>query len=197
MPRISGQPIIVQRSTGLPVAFGRTDAPGGVQFAIASRCFALLRRTQSLGDAIDRDAPISVICAGQAERLERHGWTAAVAENAGAGLPRVAEPTKSDPRAETARASIQTSEPASAKPRSGWIIQVGAYPDESVAKQRLNTVKSKASKLLSSADPFTESTSKGGTTYFRARFAGLSENQAEAACKYLKRNDVDCIAIKN
>jgi hypothetical protein len=91
MPRISGQPIIVQRSTGLPVAFGRTDAPGGVQFAIASRCFALLRRTQSLGDAIDRDAPISVICAGQAERLERHGWTAAVAENAGAGLPRVAE----------------------------------------------------------------------------------------------------------
>ena len=114
-----------------------------------------------------------------------------------AGLPRVAEPTKSDPRAETARASIQTSELAPAKPRSGWIIQVGAYPDESVAKQRLNTVKSKASKLLSSADPFTESTSKGGTTYFRARFAGLSENQAEAACKYLKRNDVDCIAIKN
>jgi D-alanyl-D-alanine carboxypeptidase len=81
--------------------------------------------------------------------------------------------------------------------RNGWIIQVGAYPDENLAKQQLSSVKGKASKLLSSADPFTESTTKAGTTYYRARFAGLSENQAEAACKYLKRNDVECIAIKN
>ena len=26
---------------------------------------------------------------------------------------------------------------------------------------------------------------------------GLDKDQAEAACKYLKRNDVDCVAIKN
>jgi D-alanyl-D-alanine carboxypeptidase len=58
-------------------------------------------------------------------------------------------------------------------------------------------VKSKASKLLSAADPFTEPTVKGGTTYYRARFAGLDKDQAENACKYLKRNDVDCMAIKN
>jgi D-alanyl-D-alanine carboxypeptidase len=81
--------------------------------------------------------------------------------------------------------------------RSGWIIQVGAYPEETIARERLTTVKSKAAKLLSAADPFTEPTTKGGATYYRARFAGLSEDQAEAACKFLKRNDVDCIAIKN
>jgi D-alanyl-D-alanine carboxypeptidase len=89
--------------------------------------------------------------------------------------------------------------PASAKPvvRSGWMIQVGAYPAEEDAKQRLSTVQSKASKILNGADPFTETVDKGGTTYYRARFAGLDKDKAEAACKYLKKNDVECVTIKN
>jgi D-alanyl-D-alanine carboxypeptidase len=90
--------------------------------------------------------------------------------------------------------------PAAPQPkisRSGWMIQVGAYPAEEVAKQQLDTVKSKAARLLASADPFTETVLKGNTTYYRARFAGLGKDQAEAACKYLKRNDVDCMTIRN
>jgi D-alanyl-D-alanine carboxypeptidase len=81
--------------------------------------------------------------------------------------------------------------------RSGWIIQVGAYPAEQEAKQRLSVAQNKASKILTHADPFTETVDKGGTTLYRARFAGLDKDSAEAACKYLKRNDVDCVAIKN
>jgi D-alanyl-D-alanine carboxypeptidase len=38
---------------------------------------------------------------------------------------------------------------------------------------------------------------RGDTTLYRARFAGLDREQAEAACKFLKRNDVDCLAIRN
>jgi len=88
--------------------------------------------------------------------------------------------------------------PATKSPvRSGWMIQVGAYQAEQEAKQRLTTVQSKASKVLGGADPFTESVDKGGTTYYRARFAGLDKDKAEAACKYLKRNDVECVTIKN
>jgi len=30
-----------------------------------------------------------------------------------------------------------------------------------------------------------------------ARFAGLDRTEAEAACKYLKRNDIACMTIKN
>jgi D-alanyl-D-alanine carboxypeptidase len=86
---------------------------------------------------------------------------------------------------------------AKPRPRSGWIIQVGAYPDEDEAKRKLGMVKIKALKLLSDADPFTEPTVKDGTTYYRARFAGLNKDQAEAVCSYLKRNDVECVAIKN
>jgi D-alanyl-D-alanine carboxypeptidase len=87
--------------------------------------------------------------------------------------------------------------PAKPAVRSGWIIQVGAYPAEDAAKQQLSAVQSKASKILTDADPFTETVEKAGTTYYRARFAGLDKEKAEAACKYLKRNDVDCVTIKN
>jgi D-alanyl-D-alanine carboxypeptidase len=79
----------------------------------------------------------------------------------------------------------------------GWMIQVGAFPAEGEAKQRLSSVQTKASKFLASADAFTESVSKGDATLYRARFAGLGKEQAEAACSYLKHNDVDCMTIKN
>src|SRR5664280_2707246 len=47
-------------------------------------------------------------------------------------------------------------EPA-AKPRSGgWMIQVGAFPDETEAKQRLVAAQGKAKDQLGQADPFTE-----------------------------------------
>ncbi len=83
------------------------------------------------------------------------------------------------------------------RPRSGWMIQVGAFAAEDEAKDRLSTVQNKAARLLSSADPFTEIYVKGETTYYRARFAGLKKDQAVAACKYLKRKDVACMPLKN
>ena len=98
---------------------------------------------------------------------------------------------------------MPTARPASAAPaakpqhKPGWMIQVGAYPAEQAAKQRLSAVQSKASKMLTGAEAFTETIDKGGTTYYRARFAGLDKDKAEAACKYLKKNDVECVTIKN
>jgi D-alanyl-D-alanine carboxypeptidase len=119
--------------------------------------------------------------------------------------PARAEPVREvAPQREAALALLrETAPPAPAAPssrpqtRSGWVIQVGAYPAESEAHQRLALVKNKASRLLASASPFTESVQRGETTLYRARFAGLEREQAEAACKFLKRNDVDCLAIKN
>jgi D-alanyl-D-alanine carboxypeptidase len=87
--------------------------------------------------------------------------------------------------------------PAAPQPHAGWIIQVGAFPAEDEAKQRLSSVQTRASKFLASADAFTESVSKGESTWYRARFAGLAKEQAEAACNYLKHNDVVCMTIKN
>ncbi len=98
----------------------------------------------------------------------------------------------------TEKTAEKASAKATAKPqvRTGWVIQVGAFQAEEEAKQRLSKVQSKASKILDGADPFTESVDKAGTTYYRARFAGLDKEKAEAACKYLKRNDVECVTTK-
>lgn len=81
--------------------------------------------------------------------------------------------------------------------RSGWIIQVGALETESEARQRLNAARGSASKLLSDAEQFTETVSKGNKTLYRARFAGLNQDSAEAACRTLKRSEISCIAIRN
>jgi D-alanyl-D-alanine carboxypeptidase len=82
-------------------------------------------------------------------------------------------------------------------PHGGWLIQVGAFADESEAKQRLESVASGARTILGKADPFTERVAKDGKTFYRARFAGFDKDRAQAACSYLKRNDVACIALKN
>jgi D-alanyl-D-alanine carboxypeptidase len=103
--------------------------------------------------------------------------------------------TAAPPR--TAAAAQPPAPAATPQHRSGWIIQVGAYPAEQAAKQRLSNVQSKASKILTGAEAFTEPVEKSGTTFYRARFAGLDKDKAEAACKYLKKNDVECVTIKN
>jgi D-alanyl-D-alanine carboxypeptidase len=100
------------------------------------------------------------------------------------------------PRAVQENGAIKPVAPATA--RSGWIIQVGALESEAEAKQRIDLARSKASALLSKADPFTEPVvAKDNRTLFRARFAGLERDQAEAVCKTLKRADISCITVRN
>jgi D-alanyl-D-alanine carboxypeptidase len=84
-----------------------------------------------------------------------------------------------------------------AKARGGWIIQVGAFDDEKDAKQRLDAAQSKAKDLLGRADSFTEKVAKGDKAMFRARFAGLEKDRAEAVCKQLKRSEIPCMLLKN
>jgi D-alanyl-D-alanine carboxypeptidase len=84
-----------------------------------------------------------------------------------------------------------------AKSHGGWMIQVGAFPDEQNAKERLSTAKAKAKDQLGQANPFTEKVAKGDKALFRARFAGLNKDQAEDACKNLKRSEIPCMLLKN
>ncbi|MDQ2953937.1 MAG: D-alanyl-D-alanine carboxypeptidase [Pseudomonadota bacterium] len=110
-----------------------------------------------------------------------------------ASLPNPATPAASMPPAPAAAASPVRE----IRVHSGWIIQVGAFDDEAEAKQRLNSAKDKAATMLARADSFTEPVVKGDKTLYRARFAGLKQEDAEAVCRHLKRNDIACMAIKN
>ena len=81
---------------------------------------------------------------------------------------------------------------------TGWIIQVGAMESETEARKRLEAARERASGLLGKADPFTETVStKGDRKLYRARFAGLERDEAEAVCRKLKRSDISCFTIKN
>jgi D-alanyl-D-alanine carboxypeptidase len=84
-----------------------------------------------------------------------------------------------------------------AKHSGDYLIQVGAFDDESEAKKRLTLAVTKAKDELDQADPFTEKVNKGEKTLYRARFAGFDKKHAEAACKSLRRGEIPCMLLKN
>jgi D-alanyl-D-alanine carboxypeptidase len=97
------------------------------------------------------------------------------------------------------QASLQPSSPAKpAVVHTGWIVQVGALESESEAQQRIEAARNQARGLLNKADPFTETVvAKDNKTLYRARFAGLDRDQAEAVCRALKRSDISCMTVHN
>jgi D-alanyl-D-alanine carboxypeptidase len=116
-----------------------------------------------------------------------------------------AEAAKPGPtKAEVAKADIAKAEVAKAAPtaaqthaRGGWLIQIGAFDGEDEAKQHLSAAQLQAPTILATADAFTERVQKGDKALYRARFASFDKATAEAACKQLKRSDIECMAVKN
>ncbi len=100
-----------------------------------------------------------------------------------------------------APAQAQSQLNATSKPslvHTGWIVQVGALDSESEAQQRIEAARNHAHGLLAKADPFTEPViARGDRKLYRARFAGLDRDQAEAVCRRLKRSDMSCITVRN
>ena len=90
--------------------------------------------------------------------------------------------------------------PASApvKVHTGWIVQVGALETEAEAQARIDAARNSSRGLLTKADSFTEPVvAKDNRKLFRARFAGLERDQAEAVCRALRRSDIACMAVRN
>ncbi len=108
-----------------------------------------------------------------------------------ASLAPVAPPQPAAAPASAARSNV----PASA--RTGWSIQIGAFDAERAARNKLDAARARAKSALAGADPYTEKVSKGSTDLYRARFAGFNEKSAKEACRLLKRNDFDCMPIRN
>ncbi|MCP5940311.1 SPOR domain-containing protein, partial [Klebsiella pneumoniae] len=68
--------------------------------------------------------------------------------------------------------------------------------DEAKAKEILARAKAAAS--LNGVAGFTEKVAKGGSTLFRARFAGFDDSKdAQNACAKLKRGGFSCFATKS
>ena len=91
-------------------------------------------------------------------------------------------------------AKAEPARPAAA--HTGVMIQIGAAEDATRANELLVRAKSRDA-ALAHATPFTEKVQKGSGTLWRARFAGLSESQADSACKTLKRTGFSCFTTRN
>jgi D-alanyl-D-alanine carboxypeptidase len=117
----------------------------------------------------------------------------AVASAAPQPLPApVAQPVAQAPQA------MLSSAPVKPAVHTGWIVQVGALETEGEAQQRIEAARNSSRGLLNKADSFTEAVvAKDNRKLFRARFAGLERDQAEAVCKTLRRSDIVCITVRN
>lgn len=89
------------------------------------------------------------------------------------------------------------SEATASVSRGGWIVQIGAFPSEELARDRLQDARGHAAGLLAKASPYTEMTSKGSAKLYRARFAGFDETTARQTCDRLKKNDFACFTTRN
>jgi len=106
-------------------------------------------------------------------------------------------PTKVASAGDSVPVAAAMPEPPAKARSGGWMIQVGAFPDEKEAKQRLLAAQDKEKTQLGQADPFTERVvAKDNKSLYRARFAGLDKDQAETACKHLKRDEIPCMLLK-
>jgi D-alanyl-D-alanine carboxypeptidase len=123
-----------------------------------------------------------------------------------APAPPAAPPAKQPAReiaarpAPVAAAKASRAEPAAAsesKPRTGWILQVGAFEEIGEAKEKLAAARAKAASILKGAEGYTEVFTKGDKRFYRARFAGLKEGSAEQACKELQKSKMACFAVRN
>jgi D-alanyl-D-alanine carboxypeptidase len=82
--------------------------------------------------------------------------------------------------------------------KSGWRIQLAAAPSKGQAEDLLDRALAKGATVLADASPYTEAVSSGGTTLYRARFAGFAgKDEAWKACAYLEKLKFSCLAVSN
>lgn len=82
-----------------------------------------------------------------------------------------------------------------AKAKGTWFVQVGAFQNETDAKDRLKQVNKRYAKHFAAAAGKAEKTSSGG--HWRARFHGFTSEDAKAACKVLDAKKEPCLAVKS
>jgi len=81
--------------------------------------------------------------------------------------------------------------------QGGWHVQIAAMPDKTNAINYLETARSKIPSLFEGISNYTETVNKGGTTLYRARFAGFqSKDAAWDACAALKKYKYNCLALE-
>lgn len=75
-------------------------------------------------------------------------------------------------------------------------VQVGAFTSQAEAETRLGAVKGRAANLLDGHHPVTTTFKKNTEQWYRARFAGFSQDAAKSTCAQLKKLSLDCVVMR-
>ena len=84
----------------------------------------------------------------------------------------------------------------SGKTAGPYHVQVGAFTSPTEAQSRLGEVKGRAATLLDGHPPLATLFQQDDTQWYRARFAGFSQDGARNTCAKLKRMSLDCIVMR-
>ncbi|MBU1346221.1 MAG: serine hydrolase [Alphaproteobacteria bacterium] len=82
--------------------------------------------------------------------------------------------------------------PRPAAPTDRWTVQVGAFRDETVARDWLTEVNRRFRSQFTAAERSVQSVSG----WHRSRFTGLSQSAAESACEALAARRVTCMVVR-
>jgi len=133
--------------------------------------------------------------------MKKPAYAMASVTQASAAATPIAAPAEFSEPALPLRASLTSSDPLP-KPSArkvqydgAYHVQVGAYMSQDEAENRLGMVQQRAMALLDGHLPFTASFMKGDKEWYRARFAGFSKADAQAACAALKKMSLDCVVM--
>ena len=75
-------------------------------------------------------------------------------------------------------------------------VQVGAFTSQAEAESRLGEVQGRASAVVDGHQPVAVVFQKDDTQWYRARFAGFSQDGAKNACAQLKRMSFECVVMR-
>ena len=75
-------------------------------------------------------------------------------------------------------------------------VQVGAFTSQAEAESRLGEVQGRASSVVDGHQPIAVIFQKDETQWYRARFAGFSQDGAKSTCAQLKRMSFDCVVMR-
>jgi len=141
----------------------------------------------------DLDKKRRVVSLNPSSALVQDGSTTTRVAKSVSSTSNSTTPSTLRPASNQFRSEVETSRPL----RSGWMIQIAAAESNEKANILLNKAKIELQGLSPQAKAFTEKVQKGNETLYRARFAGLEQHSAEAACKVLKRSGLGCFVTKN
>ncbi|MFN3230250.1 MAG: SPOR domain-containing protein, partial [Asticcacaulis sp.] len=125
--------------------------------------------------------------------------TIAVRLKASAEAPALAQALSQAPKPDakpSLKPALSTTDKAKSRkknPDAIWLVQVGAFKQETLAKDWLKDIGKRFRNQLAEA----EAKIIKGDGWYRARYVGLTQSEAKETCQAMSAKRLDCVVLKS